>query len=679
MILGLGLAVGVSVAWALGADLTRIAGVRFRADWLVFLALGVQVVLFTSLGDRLPAGSHPGLHVATYILLVAFLLLNLRVPGFWMAGVGMLFNLTVIAANHGLMPVSLAAWRATGATSSTIASGVFNNNVLAGPHTRLGFLGDMFAFPPVVPFASAVSIGDILIVLGMVAFVYRTCASSTGVSSTAIVAPLRSSQFRRIIAGRLTSKLGDWLTQAATVTWIYAATHSTLAVSAALLARMVGSTVGGVTTAPIIDRIGGFRLLSTVELLRGATALAMIPFAVTGHVWPVIVLSGISSLLAASTAASASSLIPDVLPPDLVHAGNAIHGVARNITLVLGALAGGFLVIRFGITTALTVDIASFAAAAAVYWRYSTLPPEPSPRVSRRLIAARMARNPVVLGLTASFTVVSAATGLLNASLPATFEHQLGDSHAYGYALAMLGVGLLCGEALTGLIQRESVARRSVSLAFVGMAAAVMIMAHSHVQATILLMIFLLGASDGTTEVVYDTLIQRHTPREMLGGVFAIASSIQVAGMMVGLAAAPMLLARTSIPGELRTAALGCVAGAAIAGMALVGRRRERVPAADEAARPREPAFAGPVVLTALGDRADRARDAMVEQLRHALPDLGATLQIVDDARTEHGGVWILDHEANVCFAFTAESREHWIPAGVVFARLRRLTAGSPH
>src|SRR4029077_10006505 len=121
---------------------------------------------------------------------------------------------------------------------------------------------------------------------------------------------------------------------------------------------------------------------------------------------------------------------------------------------------------------------------------------ESSPHFSRREIGRELLSNRVVLGLTASFTVVSGATGLLNASFPATFEHQLGDGHAYGYALSMLGVGLLCGELLTGLIQRESVARRSVSLAFLGIAAAVLIIAHSHVQATILLMIFLLGASD---------------------------------------------------------------------------------------------------------------------------------------------------------------------------------------
>jgi MFS family permease len=714
VILGLALAVGLVVAWALGANLLRISAVQFRAAWLVFLALGLQIVIFTPLASHLPKPTHTPIHVLTYVLLVAFLVANLRIPGFWMAGIGMLANLAVIVANNGLMPVSLAAWKATGSPASAIASGAWNNNVLAGPHTRLGLLGDIFAFPPVVPFASAVSVGDVLIVLGMVAFVYRSCTPRTGNSSSAIIAPLRYPAFRRVIVGRLTSKLGDWLTQAATVTWIYSTTHSTLAVSAALLARMAGSALGGVAAAPIINRLGGFRLLSSVELLRGGAAVLMIPFALSGQVWPVIALSGLSSLLASSTAASASSLVPDVLPQNLVHAGNALHGVARNITLVLGALAGGALVVKFGITTALLVDIASFVAAAAVYWAYSAPAPEAGPDISRRAIGRAMIRNPVVLGLTASFTVVCAATGLLNAALPATFEHQLGDAHAYGYALAILGSGLLCGELLTGLIERESVARRSVSLAFLGIAACTMIIAHSHVQTTILLMIFLLGASDGTTEIVYDTLIQRYTPREILGGVFAIASSVQVAGMMLGLAAAPLLLHYTSIPTVLRTAATACVAGAAIAAASLARRggsatfpsyevatasdwslqdrlgihRTARPASAVDAASSRAtsqhlPTTSTPLVVAALGHPVHPDRQAMIEELQRSLQTLGAALRTTSEEESGqrlgdrgHGGVWIIDVDEVVRFAFAADGPDQWIPASFVTGRLKRLAAG---
>ena len=70
-----------------------------------------------------------------------------------------------------------------------------------------------------------------------------------------------------------------------------------------------------------------------------------------------VALACVSSLLSAATSPSAAGLIPEVLPGELVQAGNALHGVGRNLTLVIGAGLGGFLVARFGIGVAMSVDL----------------------------------------------------------------------------------------------------------------------------------------------------------------------------------------------------------------------------------------------------------------------------------------------------------------------------------
>ncbi len=174
------------------------------------------------------------------------------------------------------------------------------------------------------------------------------------------------------MAGRITSKLGDWLTQAAIVTWIFAETRSTTAVGVFLITRMLGATAGGILSAPLLTRLEGFRVLSLVELSRGVITLAIIPLAVTGQIWPVVALACLSSLLSAATSPSAAGLIPEVLPGELVQAGNALHGVGRNLTLVIGAGLGGFLVARFGIGVAMSVDLVTFVAAGLLYWTYAT-------------------------------------------------------------------------------------------------------------------------------------------------------------------------------------------------------------------------------------------------------------------------------------------------------------------
>ena len=295
------------------------------------------------------------------------------------------------------MPVSAQAWRASGGDLSVFVGGVSDNNVLAGPGTHLRLLSDIFALPPQLPLASVLSVGDILIVIGMVAFVYRTCAPAVATGGSNVFAPLRSAAFRRVIAGRLISNVGDWLTQAAVVTWIYAGTRSVAMVSAFLVMRMAGYVLGGLASAPVLDRVPGFRALSLVEVLRGATALAMIPFAMAGQLWPVILLATVSSFMSAATSPTAQGLIPDVLPAEQLQAGNAIHQMARSLTSVVGAVVGGFAVAQFDIQTALAIDLVTFCAAALIYHRFGRRPEqaaaaahaEPGSHTSRRELFGR--------------------------------------------------------------------------------------------------------------------------------------------------------------------------------------------------------------------------------------------------------------------------------------------------
>jgi MFS family permease len=579
MIVGLALLTGLLIASALGANLTRLADLRFRGSALVFGALAIQAGIFTPLGDHVPADMDRPLHVASYLMILGFFALNARVPAFWLVGFGLVSNVCVIFANRGRMPVSAEAWQASGGdVSAFIPSGYSDNNVLAGPHTHLWWLSDIFAVPPEIPLASVLSIGDLLIVVGMVAFVYRACTPRVGVASGDVLEPLRSAAFRRVIAGRMVSTLGDWLTQAAVVTWIYSTTRSTAMVSGFLILRMFGYVIGGVASAPILDRMPGFRTLSTVETVRGLSAIAMIPFASAGHLWPVIALCSVSSFLASATSPTAQGLIPDVLESHQLQAGNAIHQMSRSLTSVVGAAAGGFVVAVFTIQAALVVDLATFFLAALIYrWfaqggrPYSESHARAEVPASRRELARAVLTNRVVLSLAASFTLATAAIGIMNSASSKAFDDQLGTAHAYGYIVAAVSIGYVASELLTGYMRRQSVARRSVGLSFVATGGAMYLLSHATTAPIAYLALFLFGASDGITEVVRDSLIQVATPRQVRSGVFAMTNSVQTAGMIVGLALAPVATAAFTTGTVLRIVAVGCVVSGAVAGIGLVG------------------------------------------------------------------------------------------------------------
>jgi hypothetical protein len=572
VILGVLALVGVLLAWLLGANLGQLRLVRLRASWIVFVALGVQILLFSSASRmvRIPV-SESNAHIATYVALLAFVVANIREPGLVFAAAGCALNTIVIAANGGRMPVSLASWTATGKAASDLTEHGDYNNIVLASHAHLSWLGDIFALPRAVPLANSLSVGDLLLLIGVITFVYRASLPARRSSAGRTYEALSVGSFRRLVAGRTVSKLGDWLTMTAVVTWLYVETRSSFLVSLFLVLRIGATVLGGVVVTPLLDRFARFRTLWFVEVLRGALTLITIPLAALGQHYWVMGAVALSAALSSATDPSASSLIPELLPERLVHAGNAVHGVARNVMMVVGTLAGGLAVAKFGISKALLLDVATFAFAALLYQRFASgaAPVRERAHSSRSKVLGTLLHQPVALGLTVSFTVVTMAMAILNASLPAFFDERLADAHAYGYGMAAIGAGLLCGEALSSCVRRDTVARRSVALAFLFCGGAIFVLSGTTVQATAFLFLFLLGAGDGTTEVVYDTLFQARLPRNVLGGAFAAAAAIQRSGMILGFVLAPVLLGFGSTT-ALEISGAVCVAGALVAGAALV-------------------------------------------------------------------------------------------------------------
>ncbi len=573
MILGAVGIIGVLLAWLLGADPRRLALVRLRASWIVFAALALQILLFTraSRALQLPLLSESNAHLATYAALLIFVVANIRLPGFVFAAAGCALNALVITVNGGRMPVSLASWTATGRAAHQLAHhGVYNNVALAsGAH--LPWLGDVFPLPRIVPLANALSIGDLLLLVGVTTFVFRASFPAGPSGRGRTLEALSVTAFRRLLAGRTVSKLGDWLTMTAVVTWLYVETRSSLLVSLFLVLRIGATAAGGIIATPLLGRFACFRTLWFVEVMRGAVTLAAIPLAAHGDFYWVMGAVAVSAALSAATDPSASSLIPDLLPVRLVHTGNAVHGVVRNLMMVAGTFAGALAVVKLGISRALIIDVSTFALAALLYRQFASVgtPVRQEAQVSRSAVLRALIQQRVALGLTASFTVVTVAMAILNASLPAFFDKRLGDLHGYGYGMGAIGAGLLCGEALSSCVRRDTVARRSVALAFLFCGGTIFVLSATTSQSTAYLFLFLLGASDGTTEVVYDTLFQGRLPRDILAGAFAVAAAIQRTGMIIGFVLAPVLL-RFGWMIALEVSGAVCVFGALLAGAALV-------------------------------------------------------------------------------------------------------------
>src|SRR5437016_8408998 len=115
-----------------GGRLRNFEQLRLRAWWLAPVGLLLQV--------QLPALWHPSrtlsvaLLIASYILLLVFAALNIRLAGFILIFVGLAMNLTVVSANGG-MPVTKGALDASGqgVFLSKLVHGAGTKHHLAGP------------------------------------------------------------------------------------------------------------------------------------------------------------------------------------------------------------------------------------------------------------------------------------------------------------------------------------------------------------------------------------------------------------------------------------------------------------------------------------------------------------------------------------------------------------------
>ena len=177
MLLG-GIALGLIAGLLAGGRLGNLVEVRLRWMVAIFLAVVVRFGTEAALLREIPLAESLRLPllVTAYLILLAGLWANRRLPGMAIAFVGILSNAVVIAVNGGRMPIweqSLWAAGFSPADAATplhvILSGELNATFLA----HLGPLADVLPIP--LPFIRNVaSVGDVLISLGLGFFLFAT-------------------------------------------------------------------------------------------------------------------------------------------------------------------------------------------------------------------------------------------------------------------------------------------------------------------------------------------------------------------------------------------------------------------------------------------------------------------------------------------------------------------------
>lgn len=565
MFLLLALVLGLAFALALGGKPSRIFDLRLRGEPLVLVALGGQIVLFSRLGADVPDGLVGPLHLATYALLIAFAAANLRVRPLALILIGLACNTIAIAANGGRMPASERALAGLGLSS-------FDGNVSTEAH-RLLFLGDVFVLPRQLPLANVFSVGDVLIGLGAIALVMVVSLGATGsppLQIRRLAAPFRSGPYRLLVAGKLVSHAGDWLTLATLMGWIYAETGSTAHAALLLLVRLAPPIVGGGIAVFVVDRLPKTRLLSTIEGLRGVVLVAAIVAVAQSNSLGVYAALAASGVLAAISNATAPAFLPALLPARELASANAGMGMAKDVAMALGALGAGVALTTVGTTAALLADLLTFVVACGLFSLLRVQPVELPKEVHESGGLRYVASRPALLLPILSFGAASLATGLASATFPSLFDGLGYGAGGYGFALGALAVGLALGQAIVGFSRPAEDSSRWITAGMLAMSGLFIVLALGEDAPTALLVLGLVGLVDGTTDVVYDTVLQRRADPARLGAVFGVSSSAVALAMFIGVSFAAVAGELVSPAGAIACGSIFLVGGALLA---LLGTR----------------------------------------------------------------------------------------------------------
>ena len=166
-----------------GGRIAALSELRFRAPGMLVAAILGQI-LIVSIVPQGSATFHTAVHIASYLVVAGFVVLNRRIPWVWLVALGGALNFTAIAANGGVMPAAPRALEKAGFALDP--AGFTNSGAVSHPH--LQFLGDVFWVPSSLPVSNVFSIGDVLILVGALLAMHCICASRLALRRFAVPA-----------------------------------------------------------------------------------------------------------------------------------------------------------------------------------------------------------------------------------------------------------------------------------------------------------------------------------------------------------------------------------------------------------------------------------------------------------------------------------------------------------
>lgn len=377
---------------------------------------------------------------------------------------------------------------------------------------------------------------------------------------TQVRTAFRSRDFRRYFLGYATSLLGTAMAgTAATFAFLdtgRGAGGLGLIMACGIVPVLLALPVSGV----VADRLGSRRVLLFADALRCGNRAGFAATLVAVHrppVWVFLLFAVVEGAGDGFFFPAYSALIPRLVGPELLTPANALLGIARSTSSVLGPSLSGVLVAAFGSAPVLCVDSASFAACfVALLGIPIEVPTAPAKsfRADFRQGWSVFSAHPWLWLQTLQFALFNFLVWAPFLVLgPTLAETRYGGARAWGVTMGAYGLGAVLGG--WSLLRRRGEPRRPLIIAIVATTSYALAPGAFSLGLpipAIVAAMTLCGAGTAVSGALYSSIQQRVLPSEALArvssynylGAFAIGPiGLALAGPIGGAVGYRALLA----------------------------------------------------------------------------------------------------------------------------------------
>jgi DHA3 family tetracycline resistance protein-like MFS transporter len=344
-----------------------------------------------------------------------------------------------------------------------------------------------------------------------------------------IVEPLRHRDFRLLWTGQTLTLLGSFVSNIAFPFQVLQLGGSAFELGAFVSAFTGASLVFLLVGGAVADRVPRRTLIVVTEFASGVAVGVMAILGFTGalEMWHLYVLAAFFGAASAFSVPALGAIIPELVPEEILVAGNAVQGLSRQSARVGGPIVGGLLVATAGPAAAFAFDAVTFFLSAGAVALTRARPIAAEARLSilheiREGFAFVFSVQWLWVTIFGWALIVAAFIGAITVALPLLVTTVLeGGAVTYGVISAGVGVGEAIGATA---IAQVKIRRSGLAMYLFGTLSGVSFFIYGLVPTIpgAFLASVINGLSFACFGVLWVTALQVHVPRRLLGRVTSV-------------------------------------------------------------------------------------------------------------------------------------------------------------